>query len=290
MFSVIIPTYNRSGILKKCLEALNAQTLPKEMFEVIVIDDGSTDNTEKIIENAGRDLKIAIEYHRQKNKGQGTARNFGLKKARGDIVVFIGDDILVREDFLEEHRQAHIEHPEENAAVLGYVTWDTKLEITPFMHFLEHGGHQFAYDDLKEKKQADYNYFYTANISLKKNILGENPFDPDFKKYGWEDIELGYRLTKGKNLKIYYNPKAVGYHHHAVNEDSFRNRMRAIGQSAHIFHQKHPELQKVPQFWKYCILKMAASRPAAASAKILSKNLYYKILTKKYFLEGLDKK
>ena len=64
--SVIIPTYNRSDVLKKCLKALNAQTLPKTAFEVIVIDDGSTDTTEEIVKNAVNEMEINIQHPKQR--------------------------------------------------------------------------------------------------------------------------------------------------------------------------------------------------------------------------------
>jgi glycosyltransferase involved in cell wall biosynthesis len=286
--SVIIPTYNRCDILEICLKALEAQSLAKDRFEVMVINDGSTDETEEKLKKLQKELKTTLHYHEQKNKGQGSARNLGIKKAQGEIVVFIGDDIIVEPDFLEQHLRYHTDHPEINEAVLGYVTWHKDIQVSPFMHFLEHGGHQFAYDQLQGKKLANYNYFYTANISIKKELLSWNPFDEDFKKYGWEDIELGYRLEKDEDMKLYYNPRAIGYHHHHIEEDSFQHRMHAVGKSAHIFHKKHPELHKVPPFWKYLAMKVGANNLTIKTAKHLNKHLYYTLLTKKYFVEGLE--
>lgn len=288
MISVVIPTYNRSHILKQCLYALGQQTIPKNEFEVIIINDGSTDDTEKTIFETKKELNLNINYFKQNNEGQGKARNLGIKKAQGEIIVFIGDDIFVKPNFLEEHLLSHKEHPKDNEAVLGYTTWHPNIKVNFLMNFLEHGGHQFAYDNLKNKKIANFHYFYTSNISLKRNILLKHKFDEDFKKYGWEDIELGYRLEKEENLILYYNPQAMGYHYHEVEKENFRQHMQSIGRSAYIFHQKHPELNKIPQAWKYFLIKTVVNPISMAAFHLFNKNFYYKLLTKKYFLEGLE--
>jgi len=125
--------------------------------------------------------------------------------------------------------------------------------------------------------------------------LEKFPFDPAFSKYGWEDIELGYRLHQRVGLKLYYNAQAIGYHDHAMTEDSLRNRMRAIGSSAHIFNKKYPELKKVPPFWKQTVFWCMSNSLSLMMLKFLRDlsqgkwiDLYYYALSKKYFLEGLS--
>lgn len=287
--TVIIPTYNRADILSQCLEALSEQTMPKEDFQIIVVDDGSTDNTKEIAKSW--ELKFPhFKYVHQENQGQGNARNNALKHALGKIVLFIGDDMIPEDSTLQEHMLTHKKHPELRVAVLGLVLWHPEIEETEFMKWLTNGkagGTQFAYDLLEDRETADYNFFYTSNISLKKNILDKHKFDPDFKSYGWEDIELGYRLTKEENLKLYYNRRAVAYHHHTIDEKSLAERMRSIGRSSIIFHQKHPELKKIPSFWKRLALRLISCKPILAIAKSQNKNFYWYAMSKKYFLEGL---
>ena len=197
ILSVVIPTFHRAEILKECLEALFVQDLPKQDFEIIVVDDGSNDQTPEILkkyESKHRNFK----FFRQKNQGQGIARNLGITHAQGNIIVLIGDDIIVKPNFLSEHLRFHLRYAGENEAVLGLTLWHPKLHVTPFMNWLTNGstvfgkfgGHQFAYEKLEGKEEADYNFFYTSNISLKRSILDKYPFDPSFSGYGWEDIEL----------------------------------------------------------------------------------------------------
>jgi len=303
--SIIIPTHNRAGILKESLEKLINQDYPKNLYEIIVVDDGSGDATKEIVENAAKNSPVSIKYLFQKNQGQGIARNFGLRYTKGKIIIFGQDDILVLSDFIKQHVRFHTKYPQENVAVLGFIAWDPRLEITPFMDWLTNGssvlgkfgGHQFAFEKLQNKQIADYNFFYTSNISLKASLIKKNPFDSRFSSYGWEDIELGYRLTKNFGLVIYYNPSAVGYHSHPMDESSLAARMKQIGASAHLIQSKYPELNKVPSRFKKFIFFLISNPISLFLLKKIRElsndkysTLYFYALSKKYFLEGLNSK
>lgn len=289
-------------MLKECLERLSNQDFVKNEYEIIVVDDGSMDNTQEILKKFEKKSKIKFRGLHQKNQGQGIARNYALRYAQGKIVIFIGDDLMVLPDFIKQHVQYHRRFNKENDAVLGFVGWDPRLEITPFMDWLTNGssvmgkfgGHQFAFEKLEGKTEADYNFFYTINISLKTTLLKKHPFDSRFSSYGWEDIELGYRLTKKENLVLHYNPRAVGYHYHPMEEESLKQRMRMIGKSAHLIHKKYPELNKVPSGFKkfiFALLSNPLSIFVLKKIRDISKGrfctLYYYALSKKYFLQGL---
>lgn len=243
--SVIIPTYNRSQIVKKCLNALLEQTFSYKDFEILVIDDGSTDATKDIVIKTQSSSRVSIEYFFQENKGPAAARNLGIKNAKGEILILIDDDIIATAKLLDEHINWHHQFKENNIATLGYVTWFPEFKITRFMYWLEHGGPQFTYGDLEGKTEIDFNYFYTANISLKKKFLLENGlFDEDFPYPAYEDLELAYRL-KRKGLKIFYNKNAVAFHFHQILVKDFLSRMEKVGESAYILLQKHPELKNI---------------------------------------------
>jgi len=301
--SVVIPTYNRPEILRECLERLAHQNFVKTEYEIIVINDGGTSDAEKITESVAKKNPISIKYFYQKNAGQGSARNKGLDEARGDIVLMINDDILATSNLLHEHVKFHKMHPRENEAVLGLLLMDPRIERTPFIEFMTNaslifgrfGGHLTAYEKLAGRETADYNFFY-ANISLKKSLLTDIRFDETFQKYGWEDIEFGYRLTKEKNLKIYYNPAALAYHYHPIDETNLRSKMNLIGESTHVIHAKYPELGKYPGLIKRTIFKIIGSKPVISVFDILRKRggkkwhyYYFYALSKKYFLEGLHR-
>lgn len=301
--SVVIPTHNRAEILKCCIGALFEQKgIVNGEFEVVVVDDGSRDETKETVEGLMKDAPANLRYFYQKNQGQGVARNTGVAHADGKIIIFIGDDIFVQSDFVAEHVRMHHRHPGGNEAVLGLTLWHPEIRVNSFMEFLTNGsqvlgrfgGHQFAYEKLEGKKMADFNFFYTSNISLKRSLLLKFPFDTDFSAYGWEDIELGYRLQKDAGLKLYYHKEAMGYHYHELTIDSLAPRMRAIGRAAHLIHRKYPELQKVPSAWKQYVFQVLGSGPIIQSFDFLKKfsgrklsPYYYYALSKRYFMEGL---
>lgn len=304
LISVIVTTYNRAAILKEALTALESQSMSRDKYEIIVVDDGSTDQTKEIMKGVN-EFYPNITYLKQKNSGQGIARNFGVTKAKGEIVILTQDDIIVGSDFLEQHLKIHLRHPSENIAVLGFTTWDPRLPISPVMRWMTNGssifgkfgGHQFAYEKLKGKEEADYNFFYTSNISLKKVLMQKYPFDPSFSGYGWEDIELGYRLHKRVGLKVIYNSAAIAYHYHLMSETDMKNRMYSIGESAWVIDRKYPELKKIPSGLKMVILQILSSGIVLFVLKLTRNmtqgflaDLYYYSLSKKYFLMGINGK
>lgn len=293
--SVVIPTHNRKEILKECLLALFGQDFKKSDYEIIIVDDGSTDYTPDFLKRMQKKSPVDFSFHVQKNSGQGVARNLAVKHAKGDIVLLIGDDIIATPQLLREHNRVHAAYPEENAAVLGFITWHPKIEITPLMRFMEKGGaifgrfggHQFAFDLLEGKETADYRFFYTSNISLKRPVLLNHKFDPWFSGYGWEDIELGHRLTKKIGLTLFYEPLAVAYHKHPMDFADFKARMRSIGRSVPLIAKKYPELGLLPSERKKNIWKLLARPVALSIFKSVWRDMYYYTLSKKYFLQGM---
>jgi len=244
--SVIIPTYNREDTLKKCLKALFKQTYSKSDYEIIVIDDGSTDGTEATVKAIIEESPVGLKYFKQENKGPAAARNVGIRNAEGEIILFIGDDIISDKSMLEEHIKSH-ENENENVAILGHIQWSPEMRLTPFLKYLEEQNIQFAYSLIKNPGNLGYNYFYGSNISLKKTFLLKNGlFDESFPYAAYEDVELGYRLQK-KGLIIKYNKNAIGYHYHPTNLSKYCKRMEVVGTSMVIISKKHPEIS----FHKY---------------------------------------
>lgn len=238
--SVVIPTFNRKNILRKCLYALFDQIYPKSDYEIIIIDDGSTDGTEELVKSLLNNSPCILRYFKQANKGPASARNVGIRNAWGEIILFIGDDIIATPTLLEEHFRWHQQYPEDNVAVLGYVTWSPEIQITPFMKWLENGGPQFHFWQIENKNEVDpQSYFYTSNISIKREFILRNNgfFDEDFPYAAYEDIELGHRL-KEKGMILKYNNKAVGYHYHYVSLDDACQRMIRVGESSQILAKK----------------------------------------------------
>lgn len=245
MFSIIIPTYNRSGILSRTLHEYLKQTLPSLIEELIIIDDGSTDNTKSLVKDFIKISPIKTFYIYQENKGPAEARNKGIRYASGEILLITGDDIVPSPRMVEEHYITHkIYGFDPKVSILGKTVWPQNVRVTPFMNHIQDNGLQFGYSLIKDENNVPFNFFYTSNISLNRKFLMEDKlFDTDFPYAAWEDIELGYRLMR-RGMRIVYNKNAIGYHHHHVSFASFRRREKLCGYSAYIFYKKHPELKE----------------------------------------------
>ena len=235
-FSIIIPTHNRIAMLTRVLEALENQNEAPD-FEIIVIDDGSTDDTRQHLSD-----RKGITFRQQANAGPGRARNHGVSLASGRFVVFIGDDTVPERHFLAEHARTHSESDGDPlVACLGYTGWPRDARVTAFMDYINDYGLQFGYRLIEDGGIVPFNFFYTSNISIDRQLLADNPFDTTFPSAAWEDIELAYRLER-RGLKIRYNAGAVTRHYHPMNIDSFARRQYTVGKSGAIFYRKHPEL------------------------------------------------
>lgn len=214
--TIIIPTYNRKDILRKTLAAYCSQSAPEEILEILVVDDGSADGTDSVVAQSNAGSPIPIRYLRQENRGLASARNHGIREARGEIVLFGDDDVIPSADLLSEHLGWHRNYPEASVGVLGRVSWSPEVHPTPFMEWLGLDGPLFGYRHLSPGMGVDVHHCYFNNTSLKTEFLRANgTFDEEFRAYGYEDIELGYRLTK-RGLRLLYNPDAVGYHYKSM--------------------------------------------------------------------------
>jgi glycosyltransferase involved in cell wall biosynthesis len=237
---VIIPTFNRSEVLLTCLRHLERQTMKD--FEVIIVDDGSTDSTPQLLERYRRESPLQLHYVRQENAGRARARNAAIFALRAPICLMIGNDIFASPDLVLKHLELHRSRPELQIAGLGLTRWsESGQKVTRFMRWLDESGVQFAYNDLLRGVRPDWKHFYTSNLSLKTKLLQENPFDESFKRYGVEDLELGYRLEKKCNLEVVFLPDAVAHHFHPTYFRQACRRNYDIGYSMQMFHELWPD-------------------------------------------------
>lgn len=266
-FSVVIPTYNRASILEKTLQALSRQSVISRResgtvwFEVLVADDGSADETPDMVRRLAGDYPVPLRYFRQPNRKQGAARNLGAQKARGSHLIFLGDDTVPIPAFVQEH--SRFQSPADPRKVaIGYTPWAPDLPRTRFMEYVGERGWQFGFSLIRDPEDVPFNFFYTSNLCLSRSFFWEaGGFDEDFREYGWEDIELSWRLNK-RGMRLVYNPRAVAHHYHPTTLASFIRRQRKVGFSAWLFYQKHPEMAdflnvlRVPRYTRLDRLKM----------------------------------
>ena len=237
LFSVVVPTYNRCSILQKTLAALFEQTLEPALFEVIVIDDGSTDGTAQLLRSLVDSAPVSLTYEQQENSGPAAARNRAIELAQGEHLLFIDDDIVAEHTLLQEHLRCHRLHPALNEAVLGNVipapwipdTYRTRYWVS-------------RWGEIADRDVVDWSYFATGNISLKRRFLLDEGlfFDEQLRRYS--DPELGYRAAQ-RGLRIFYNRRAIGYHD--ANPDLEQSIVRAYngGRALAVLHRKNPALK-----------------------------------------------
>ncbi len=244
--SVVIPTCNRSATLSRVLRALEAQTVGLRAFEVLVVDDGSQDDTPAVVERFAAQSAISLRYLRQQNRGPAAARNRGIAASNRSLLVLLGDDTIPAPDFLAEHRRRHGRHGwSPKVAVVGYTTWPAEMDVTPFVRYSGEYGPQFAFRAMPREAPCPYQFFYSSNVSLSRELLDsrEHPFDEDFTAALHEDTELGYRLAK-RGMELYFHPQAVAYHDHPTTMLESCRRARQAGAVSRLLIRKHPELGK----------------------------------------------
>lgn len=243
--TVVITTFRRWPVLVRTLEALRVQTWGD--YDVVVVDDGSADETWENLQAWQREQAgtMRLQVYTQANTGQGIARNHALTHARGELILFIGDDTIPEPGFVEQHVAKHREIGMP-CAVVGYTQWDREgMKVTPLLEYVNEGGHQFGYRYMRDGSDVPYTCFYTSNVSLPREILGAQPFDPNFRTYGWEDIDLGLRLSR-RGLRLIYNAQARVHHCHPMVLRDFYTRQIKVGAAIGTMYALHPDLVQDP--------------------------------------------
>lgn len=235
--SIVIPTYNKLTQLKATLESLKTLDYPRERFEVVVVDDGSEDETASFLSASNLDLELRILRH-QSNQGRAAARNTGVRQARGRVVVFLDDDMEAAPELLMAHMRGHAEG--HKMVVLGNVRRAPGVRSTALVRYLDSRG----VHKLKPGRPIPFRYFITNNVSVERDFLIEvNLFDERFRKFGGEDLELGYRLDKA-GARFVYAPRACTHRMDYRDVPELCRVMVTYGEySLPIILHKHPELK-----------------------------------------------
>jgi GT2 family glycosyltransferase len=238
--SIVIPTYRRRDALPRTLEALAAQTIPADRFEVIVVDDPEDDDPAVVAEcvQAGARAFDVRQLSRER-WGVSAARNAGWRAARAELILFINDDIVLKPDALAEHLDWHRREPDERVGVLGAIVWSSEIRVSPFMRWLEHGI-QFDYDSLPGE-EASWAHFYASHASVKRSLLERvGGFDEERFPFLYEDLDIAYRMLD-HGFRLVYDRNAVGEHLHESGLDDWRRRMAATARAERTWVALFPE-------------------------------------------------
>ena len=236
--TVIVPTHNRAQILEKCIRALDRQTIPPDLYEIIISDDGSEDDTRERVKEIAREVKYPVYYLYQPNQGANRARNQAIYSARGRLLLFINDDTIATPTMLEQHQHTHSQYPGENVGVLGRVMISPEVPPSFFAQLHLDAG----YDQWKGQTELDWRAFYTCNVSVKKTFLLKYGLFEEGLRYH-EDVELSERLSR-HGFYVIYNEEALAYHDHFLTEEAYLNTAKMDGKALAVWYRKSPHLKK----------------------------------------------
>jgi len=238
LVSVIIPTFNRTSLLKKALQHLaQGSHIPDE---VILVDDASPEPVADHIFPREFPFHLTILRHDQ-NYGAPAARNKGIRQAKGDILIFQDDDILADYNMVHYHIKIHQDHPEPFYSVMGRIYFDPDLCRNPLMHYLEEFGAFKGITKSPDKTLVNTGLI-SANFSMKRQWLQsqETLFDEHFPFNRNEDTEFGLRMME-KGLKLYFHIAPSARHHSPLDIDTFCKQLRQGGASKAYWSNKRPD-------------------------------------------------
>jgi glycosyltransferase involved in cell wall biosynthesis/peptidoglycan/xylan/chitin deacetylase (PgdA/CDA1 family) len=239
-FSIVIPTYQRREIVTRTVAALNRQSFRD--FEVVVVDDGSSDGTAMALRELGVDFPLTVIE--RPNEGASVARNVGAAAASGEYLVFLDDDMEADPEMLAEHERSLREgadmvlghlplHPDspDNLLSQGVGRWAEKRRVR-----LEGIAGELPITELN-----------TGQMSVSRAVFERlGGFDASFTReglYGGEDLDFGYRVGRD-GLRLVFNPAAITYQYYAVDPGDYTRRTGEAGRSARELRSKHPELSQ----------------------------------------------
>lgn len=274
-FSFVIPTYQGKVLVKNTLEALNHQVgYNRNDYEVVLVDDGSTDGTMEYIDGINKSYEIKYLYiERTQKSSRARARNHGWRAASGEIIVFIDADIIVKDDYLKELDRCF--SLDKDILIIGnrvMLSEDIPYEAVCDMDYL-----RTRYLVIKTRFQLEarhYNYYrYSYNVNYqnypwihvfscnmvvqKKWLDAVGGFDENFRGWGLEDIEIGYALYK-KGVKIIANSKLQVYHQNHPGSENLKFSQKKyidIDKNTSYFLNKHPNAINASEKSIYLLFK-----------------------------------
>jgi glycosyltransferase involved in cell wall biosynthesis len=260
--TVIIPTYNRSKLIQYSLDSIVKQNLNLNTFEVIVVDDGSSDDTREVV--LSYQDKLNLKYFFQEDKGfrAALARNVGIRNTESDLCIFIDSGIMLASNCVAEHINTH-QRASEPIAVTGYVYGFTleddgyeafQLELLRMLNLsdvdqtITHLKRLNKYLDQRETYYRRHNdaidrlpapwiTFWTCHVSVRRqDLMNVGLFDENFTLWATEDIELGFRLFQhGVKIILSREATAVHYPHHKDFTENWKTKRFNLA----YFHKKH---------------------------------------------------
>ena len=207
---IVVPCYNVDHIIAQCIDSLLQQSYDKNTIAIYLVNDGSTDTTEEILDSFAHHKQVHIILL-ESNSGLSTARNAGIKAGKGEVIFFLDSDMVVKQNWIESHILVLSEK-----GIVG-VIGDSKLPKSEAANSLD----KYFYDKRRgarsvgEGEKIDFTYFLLNNTSIKRSVFEIiDFFDETITSYGGEDTDLAIRLWEAYPNGLCFSSKAVSEHYH----------------------------------------------------------------------------
>ncbi len=238
VLSVVVPTYDRRGILERTLPSLLGRTGGRRACEIVVVVDGSRDGTLEMLDRHRREAGLRIVA--QENRGLAAARNRGAREAAGEVLLFLDDDMIASRDLIAAHLEEHsrpgervvfgalglADAPRRSFLKEGVETWGREMDAR-----LSEPGRRFRFDDC---------HFGNASIS-RTLFLRAGGFDEGFLRFGNEDYDLGWRLIQS-GAEMLYSPRALAKQIYEKDLPRWLHDCYCVGLADVALVRKHPDL------------------------------------------------
>ncbi|MDY6878133.1 MAG: glycosyltransferase [Chloroflexota bacterium] len=227
-YSIVVPAYHAASEINNCVRALNDQTIPRERYEIIVVDDGSTDGTATVAQDAGADCVLVTPHG-----GPAAARNTGIEAARGEIVLFTDADCEPSLQWLER-----MSAPFTDPRVMGTKgTYRTRQRS--LMAHLVQLEYEIRYERMAHLPRIDFVDTYAA--AYRRNLLlASGGFDPAYPLPSAEDVDLSFRLARAGHWLVFV-PQAWVYHRHPISLWAYLTRKGRYGFWRARLYLRYPE-------------------------------------------------
>lgn len=228
--SIVVPCFNVEHVIERCIEALLAQDYQEDKFSIILIDDKSTDNTGKIIQQYRENEQVKIIKH-FRNRGLSAARNSGIKASKSQIVGFIDSDMVVKKSWAKS-MVGELSKDGVVACMGGIILAGSLVpnRLDKFLYNLTRGVLKHG-----ENQPIRFKWFLLNNTAVKRTAINEiGLFDESIICYGGEDTDFAIRLWGKYPDGLRYSSKATGEHYHQRPLSELQEKMEYYGQTNYL--------------------------------------------------------
>jgi glycosyltransferase involved in cell wall biosynthesis len=227
--SVVVPTYNRAGLLAECIRALVEQAPDTPPYEVIVVDDGSREDPEPRLRALPNTADRVRLVRHPANRGRSATRNTGIGLARGEVILLVDDDVIVSPGYVAAHLAAHRAAGDEHVVAVGNLSFpDDVVRGSNYARYLQSRYLGFRRPDERagiDPANLHPRYMISAVASVRReDLLRSTPFDEAMRSYGCEDHVAARRLAE-RGLRIVFAAAATAIHQDSVAVRWHRSKM-----------------------------------------------------------------